>query len=202
MGVAYTAPFSSWSYGMYLASVLPLLLITLLFFITFLYSNHEKQVKQLTFATPVNLHKYYLIKCAAMATGYAIISISTILLSFIFYGMVFQFYGFGSFIIPILLTIFPSMFFVFGAGLLVGSVKPNLLYVLMLAVLIFNSLSLPAFFDLYGSHLFGTYPLTLPVGSDGEPVFALPLSFILGKVMFSALGVLMMLFSVRGFSNL
>jgi len=197
MGIAYTAPFSSWSYGMYLASVLPLLLITLLFFITFLYSNQENQVKQLTFATPVNLHKYCLIKCGAMATGYVIISISAILLSFIFYGMVFRFYGFGSFIIPILLTIFPSMLFVFGAGLLVGSVKPNLLYVLMFVVLIISSLSLPAFFDLSGGHLFGTYPLSLPVGLDGEPAFTLPLSFILGKVMFSTLGVLMILYSVK-----
>jgi len=72
----------------------------------------------------------------------------------------------------------------------------------MFVVLIINSLSLPAFFDLSGSHLFGTYPLTLPVGSDGEPAFALPLSFVLGKVMFSTLGVLMMLFSVKGYLKL
>ena len=49
LGIAYTAPFSSWSYGAYLASVLPLLMVTLLFFITFMYSRQENQVKQLIF---------------------------------------------------------------------------------------------------------------------------------------------------------
>jgi len=72
----------------------------------------------------------------------------------------------------------------------------------MFVVLIINSLSLPAFFDLSGSHLFGTYPLTLPVGSDGEPAFALPLSFVLGKVIFSALGVFMIHLSVSRYSKL
>ena len=37
LGIADTAPFSGWSYGVYLAKVLPLLLVSLLFFISFLY---------------------------------------------------------------------------------------------------------------------------------------------------------------------
>ncbi|MDE7243516.1 MAG: hypothetical protein K2O18_06010 [Oscillospiraceae bacterium] len=38
-GIANTAPFSPWSFGYYLAKILPLLMLALLFFISFLYSK-------------------------------------------------------------------------------------------------------------------------------------------------------------------
>lgn len=197
VGIAYTAPFSSWSYGMYLADVLPLLLITLLFFITYLYSSQEKKVKQLTFATPVNPLKYALVKCSAMAAGYFIISLFVIVLSLIFYGVIFRFYGFTGFIVPILITLLPCMLFIFGIGLLAGSVQANILYALMLLVLLIGFVPLPGFADLYGGHLFGTYPLKLPVGPDGEPAFSLPVSFLLGRIFFSAAGVLLMFYGIK-----
>lgn len=201
VGVAYTAPFSSWSYGMYLADVMPLLLITLLFFITFLYSNQEKQVKQLTFATPVSPLKYALIKCSAMTVGYFIISLFVIILSLIFYGVIFEFYGFTNFIIPILLTLIPSMLFIFGVGLLAGSVQSNILYALMIVVLLIGFLPLPGFADLYGGYLFSTYPLELPVGLDGEPMFSLPIAFLLSKIFYSVVGVLMMFYGIKRYTK-
>jgi len=188
-GVAYTAPFSPWSYGFYLARVLPLLLITTLFFITFLYSAQEKSVKQLTFATPVNLFKYCLVKCSAIAAGFLLISLFVILISLVFYAKVFRFFNFGNFIIPILITLIPAFLFIFGIGLLAGSIQSNILYVLMIAVLLLGFFNLPHFFDLYGNNLFGEYPLTLPVGTDGEPVFTLPVSFLAGKFFFSLAGI-------------
>lgn len=200
-GIAYTAPFSGWSYGMYLADVLPLLLITLLFFITFLYSNQEKQVKQLTFATPVSPVNYALVKCLAMAAGYFIISLLVIILSLIFYGVIFGFYSFTDFIVPVLITLLPGMLFIFGVGLLAGSVQSNLLYALMLLVLLIGFLPFPGFADLYGKHLFGTYPLQLPVGPDGEPAFSLPVSFLLGKLFFSAAGVLLMFCGIKRYAK-
>lgn len=201
VGVAYTAPFSSWSYGKYLADVMPLLLITLLFFITFLYSNQEKQVKQLTFATPVSPLKYAFIKCSAMTVGYFIISLFVIILSLIFYGVIFGFYGFTNFIIPILLTLIPSMLFIFGVGLLAGSVQSNILYALMIVVLLIGFLPLPGFADLYGGYLFSTYPLELPVGLDGEPMFSLPIAFLLSKISYSVGGVLMMFYGMKRYTK-
>lgn len=201
VGIAYTAPFSSWSYGMYLADILPLLLITLLFFITFQYSNQEKQVKQLTFATPVSPLKYALVKCSAMAVGYFIISLFVIVLSLIFYGVIFGYYGFTEFIVPILITLIPSMLFIFGVGLLAGSVQSNIIYALMIIVLLIGFLPLPEFADLYGGHLFSTYPLKLPVGLDGEPIFSLPLSFLLGKIFYSVTGVMLMFYGIKRYTK-
>lgn len=197
VGTAYTAPFSGWSYGMYLSYILPLLLTTVLFFITFMYSNQEKRVKQLTFATPVDPLKYGVIKCSAMAAGYVIISLSVIVLSFIFYGRIFKFYEFADFLAPILITLIPGLLFVFGLGLILGGVQSNILYALMIGVLLLGFLPFPAFADLYGGHFFSTYPLKLPVGLDGEPAFSLPASFIIGKILFSAIGLLMMFFGIK-----
>jgi len=201
VGVAYTAPFSPWSYGMYLARVLPLLLITLLFFITFLYSEQEKGVKQLTFATPVNLSRYCLVKCSAIAAGFLLISLFVVLISLVFYARVFRFFGFDAFVIPILITLIPGFLFIFGAGLLTGSVRSNVLYVLMIAVLLLGFFQLPHFFDIYGGNLFGAYPLALPVGTDGEPAFSLPVSFIAGKVFFSLAGIMLAYLGIKRYRN-
>jgi len=201
IGVAYTAPFSPWSYGAYLARVLPLLMITLLFFITYIHSNQEKQVKQLTFATPIDPYKYGIVKCSAMAAGFFAISLFAIILSMAFYAMLFRFYNFGSFFIPIVITLLPCLFFILGLGLLVGSIQANILYALMLAALLPGSLPFPKFFDLYGGNLFASYPLALPVGLDGEPPFTLPVSFILGRFFFTAAGVFMAALGLRRYAR-
>ena len=201
VGIGYTAPFSGWSYGMYLAKVLPLLLITLIFFISFLYSKEEKQVKQLTFATPIDPLKYGLIKCLAMAVGYTIISLFVIAIGLLFYGVIFRFYKFTEFIIPSLITLIPALIFIFGVGLLIGRIQPNMLYVLMIIVLLIGLLPLPEVADLYGGHLFSTYPLTLPVGLAGEPAFSLPLGFLLGKAFFTVTGVGMIFFAIKRYAR-
>jgi len=209
LGIAFTAPFSPWSYGAYLAKVQPLLMITLLFFITFMYSNHEKQVRQLTFATPVDPFKFGLVKVSAMVAGFLFASLFVITLSLIFYAILFHFYHFSDFILPIVVTLIPSLLFFLGAGLLLGGKNANLLYALMIAALLqgkmpgilpgFMPATLPtsAFFDLYGSRLFSTYPLALPIGSDGEPLFSLPISFILGRLFFSTTGLFMVFLGLK-----
>ncbi|MCL2066956.1 MAG: hypothetical protein FWG99_05785 [Treponema sp.] len=193
LGVAFTAPFSPWSFSAYLAKILPLLILTLLFFITFIYSNHEKQVRQLTFATPVDPFKFNFVKYASIAAGFFVITLFVILMGMVFLAVLFRFYHFGDFIIPIAITIIPCFLFVIGAGLLLGGIQYNFLYVLMIAFLLPGFLPLPPFFDLYGGNFFTSHPLTLPTGLYGEPAFTLPASFILGRVCYSAAGVLMVL---------
>ena len=201
LGIAFTAPFSPWSYGAYLAKIMPLLILTLLFFITFMYSNHEKQVRQLTFATLVNPIKFYLVKCASIMAGFFAIALFVIILSMAFFAVLFRFYSFVGFILPIILTLIPCLLFILGAGLLLGGIHANILYVLMIAALLLGLIPLPAFFDLYGARFFSTYPLTLNLGPDGEPSFLLPISFILGRVFFSVAGILMVLLGIKRYKK-
>ena len=205
LGIAFTAPFSPWSYGAYLANLLPLLMITLLFFITFMYSNHEKQVRQLTFATPVNPFKFGLVKVSAMTAGFLVVSLFIIVLSMVFYAILFRFYCFSDFILPIAITLIPSLLFFLGASLLLSGIHVSTLYVLMVAALLLGFLPgiLPThtFLDLYGSSFFSTYPLALPIGLDGEPIFSLPVSFISGQIFFSATGLLMAFLGLKRYAK-
>ena len=182
--------------------MLPLLLIALLFFITSIYSNHEKQVRQLTLTTAVDPTKFVLVKCSAMAAAFLVISLFVILLSLVFYAILFRFFAFGDFIIPIVVTLIPGLLFVLGAGLLLGGINQNLLYVMMLAVILINFLPPPAFMNLYGGNFFDKYPMTLPLGSDGEVTYSMPASFILGRLSFCAAGVLMLFFGIRRYQKL
>lgn len=191
LGVAGTAPFSEWSYGFYLARVLPLMLIMLLFFITFLYSKKEKQVQVLTGATPINPRRYGFIKSLAIMIGYLLISAVVIAISFVFYGNVFRYSQFSGFFIPILMTLIPAMLFVMGLGFVLGRIHPGLLYALMLALLLLGFITLPYGADLTGNSFFQYYPLTLPLGTDGEPAFTVPAIVRGGKILYSLVGILL-----------
>lgn len=187
-GVAYTAPFSAWSYGAYLSSVLPILLITLLFFLTFLYSGTEKKVQAITGATPVDPRAYQAVRYAAMLVGFLLISVVVVLISFVFYSRLFGFTAFGDFVVPIVLTLIPAMLVTFGLGILAGMVHVGLLYALMLVLLVFSQVSLPPALDVLGGSFYRSYPLTLPAGPAGEPAFQLPAGILATRIGLSVAG--------------
>ena len=68
-GVAHTAPFSPWSFGAYMARILPLLGVALLFFQWNQCNEKSRQFGRLTDAAPVEQGKYLLVKCAAAVTN-------------------------------------------------------------------------------------------------------------------------------------
>ena len=194
LGIAFTAPFSPWSFAAYLANVLPLLMICLLFFLTLMYSDNERRIRHLTFAASIEPFKLYFIKCASIIAGFLIMTLFVITLGITFFAILFRFTYYISFIIPIVITIIPCMLFILGAGLLLGSIHLNTLYVLMIAALLLGFL--PAF-DFYGASFYSTHPVTLPLGPDGEPEFSLPALFILSRVFFSVAGILTGLLGIR-----
>jgi len=196
LGVANTAPFSGWSYGVFLTDVLPLLLITLLFFITFLYSPNEKKVQAITDTMPIDPAKYRLIRCVAIVVGFLIISISAITVSFVFYADVFHFTNFGVFIAPILLVLFPAMLFVLGIGIALGELHPALLYALIPVTLLLTFLPLPDALNLFGGSFFSNYPTTLNIVG---PPFSVPLSILVGKTVYAVIGIILTLLGVIRF---
>ncbi|ASA25690.1 hypothetical protein [Paenibacillus donghaensis] len=195
-GVANTAPFSKWSYGAFLSSLLPLNLITLLFFISFLYSKKEQRVQVLTGATPIERVSFALVRYAAIVTAFALICCVVVLISIVFYQRIFHFGSFGNFLSPILLTLSPAMLFVLGVGLLAGRVQPGLIYVLMLLLLVLNWVSLPYGMELFGGDFYQNYPSTLQVGANGEPAFIIPTVVWIGKAAYVGMGILFLLISL------
>lgn len=191
LGVSNTAPFSGWSYGMFLAKVLPILLIALLFFVSFLYSNQEQGMSTLRNATPINLSVLLLLRCSAMIIGFLLIAAIPIGFSLWFYANNFHFTNFGVFILPILITLLPSMLFILGLGIIAGRLHPTLLYALMPLMLLFSYLPMPRIIDLFGSNFFQDFPLTLPLGADGEVAFVVPVVVWIGKIVYSMTGIVL-----------
>lgn len=191
LGTANTSPFSQWSFGIYLSRMLPILLITLLFFVSFLYSGQEQKVRRITDITPVDQKQLGLLRCGAIIVGFVCIFAVSVYVSLWFYGVNFRYADFSHFLQPALLTLIPAMLFVLGIGIMIGKIHPALIYALMPLVFLLGYLPIPNALDLFGSSFFQKMPLSLPIGTEGEPAFTVPFSVWIGKIMYAAIGVLL-----------
>ncbi len=199
LGVSNTAPFSGWSYGTFLASVLPILLVAMLFFVSFLYSNQERKVRTLTEATPIDPVRFGFLRCGAMIVGFLLIAAVPVGLSLLFYAVNFRFTHFGGFVLPTLITLVPAMMFTMGLGMAAGRLRPSLVYALMLVVLLLGYFPLPYAVDLFGKNFFQGFPLTMPAGGDMEPAFTVPAAVWLGKSAYLLAGILLAGFGLGEF---
>lgn len=189
LGVANTAPFSGWSYGTYMAKLLPILLISLLFFISFfLYSGKERAVQVLTDATSVNTLKFRLLRYGAIVIAFVLITLVPLGYSMWFYGNTFGYTSFGSLFAPALLTLLPALLFVLGLGLLAGLIHPALVFALIPIVLLLGYLPLPIACDLYGFRFFSGYPVSL---GTVEPAFTVSAAVWIGKSIYVITGIIM-----------
>ena len=126
-GVAHTAPFSPWSFGVYLGRLLPLLWVGVLFFLTFFTSARERRAAVLTAATPADPRRYALTRCAAALVGTALLCLAVLALAAVCYARLFGWYGWGSLVLPTLVTLAPPLVFALGSGWRLGEVRPRLL---------------------------------------------------------------------------
>ncbi|GAA0078598.1 hypothetical protein UT300005_29770 [Clostridium sp. CTA-5] len=190
LGISNTAPFSSWSYGVYLGKMLPILLVALLFFISFLYSKQEKKVQDLTKATPIDPFKFKMLRYVSIIIAFVLISLVPIGYSLWFYKVNFHFTNFGSLVLPTLVTLIPSMLFIFGLGVFGGQYNQVIVFVLMVIVILVNYLPLPYAVDLFGGNFYSNYPLSLDIV---EPAFSIPGNVLIGKLIYVLVGIVMIL---------
>ena len=190
-GVAHTAPFSPWSFGSYLAQMVPLLSLVLLLMLWYQFSGKAKKVMVLTNATSVEQKKYLLIKCGAVAASWLSLIFMVFLLGAGFLIYLFQdAVSLCDFIIPAFVILIPVLFFVLGFGLVVfygnwgksaaAKIVPFLFILVVVAVNLSFSGSLP---DVI---YFSSYPITLPVL---EPGFTMTAMASISKILYSLLGI-------------
>lgn len=194
-GVAHTAPFSPWSFGYYLAQVLPLLSIALLFFLWGIFSKEARRICPLTAATPTDAGTYLMVKCAAVGIAWLLLSLSVCALGI---GFLISLFGasvsLGSLILPTLVTLLPALALVLGLGMIAGHVHSALLFVLMPIVLILNLMPIAMEWGLFGATLFSEYPLTMEIL---DPAFALPSAAWAAKGIFFVVGVGLMALTIH-----
>lgn len=192
MGISNTAPFSPWSFGYYLAQVMPVLLICILFFVTYIYSAKEKRVQRLTLATSVDTVRYMLIRIAVIGLGYLLLCTGILVLGLGFYVVMFQLKDFTAFVFPALVVLIPPVIFTLGVGLMAGRIHNSLIYILMAVIFISSFISLPYAIDMTGGKAFLHYPGELAVV---DPAFELPVSFIWGRIGYAVLGLVLVCYS-------
>lgn len=195
LGIANTAPFSPWSFGCYLAKILPLLTLTSLFFITFLYSKQEKAVEILTSATYVKPSLYRMIRYAAIAAATLIVTAIPIIYALGFYSIVFHFTAIRTLVAPALYVILPAIALWMGAGVLSGRYYPIAVFALMPVTLLMSFLPLPKWADLYGTMFLTSYPVELGVL---DPIFELPSNMFVYKTAYFLIGVILIAIAAKG----
>ncbi|MDP4092129.1 MAG: hypothetical protein Q8920_02105 [Bacillota bacterium] len=196
-GTAYTAPFSGWSFGTYLSTVMPIISLTILFMMSRYFSKKEKQVQVITSATPVDPIRFMLTRCTAITVGFILIITVLLIISAYFYISFFKYYNFTAFLLPIIYTLIPSYVFILGLGILAGRVHQGLFYVLMLVSLALCFVHISGAFDFFGRGYYNNYPITLPVSAGGEPAFSVSDKFLLARLAYLLLGLGMLTVSIQ-----
>ena len=193
-GVSHTAPFSPWSFGVYLGRLLPLLWVGGLFFLPFFTWAKERRAAVLTAATPADPRRYALTRCAAALVGTALLCLAALALAAVCYARLFGWYGWGSLVLPTLVTLAPPLVFALGSGWRLGEVRPWLLYVWMALSFVLSALPLPQALGLWDGSFFAGYPLTLDAL---DPAFSMPASAWLAQGLTLALGLLLLALPAR-----
>ena len=190
LGVAHTAPFSSWSFGDYLSRMMPLLWIGMLFFLTFYTSPQARRAAIRMDATPIPPKQYALARCAAALTGGALLTLLCMVEAAVFYGRMFHWYSWGSLLLPALVTLLPTLVFALGSGWLAGQIRPWLVYVWMAVPFLCMALPLPDALGIWNGHFFSKYPLAL---GTLDPAFSMPAAVLIVQCALFAVGVVLLM---------
>lgn len=190
MGVAYTAPFSGYSYCTYLGKMLSFAVMASLLLLAGCYGKKQKKVEILTDAAPLSPFVRILVRTAAVGTCFLLFCAMIVGEASVFYRFFFHFSGLGRYLLVSLALILPCFLFFIGAGQLLGRVHQSLVYLLILAVFAVGMRGSAHAFDPFGTGYFSAYPLTLPAGADGEPAFGLSAAFVLARAVYLGIGVL------------
>lgn len=196
-GVAFTAPFSPWSFGFYLSTAMPMLTVTMLFLLTFFYGRKEKRVAILTSATPMDAIQYALVRNLAVSLGFLLLCVLVAGMALVFYTTLFGIRNYGAFIPPALVTIVPCFALMMGLGHCLGRIHAGFLYGLMLLSFSMLFLQIPGEFDLFAGGYYATMPLSLPAGPDGEVAFYLSPAFLAARIFYLAAGIVLFGMGIR-----
>ena len=190
LGIANTAPFSPWSFGYYLARLLPMLCLGELFFLSFFTSGQERRARVLTQAAPVDPRKYAAVRCAAVLVGTLLLCLAAVGLYAGFCVLLFGWRDVRSLAAPALLALVPAAVFCAGLGWRLGSLRPELVYGVMAAVFLLAWVPLPQGLELFMGGFFQSWPAEL---GTLDPGFSVPGSMLAARAAYLGAGLLLAL---------
>lgn len=197
MGIAYTAPFSVWSYCAYIGKTMLIAMITVLLMLAGYYGKKQKRVEILTLATPIKPAQQLIIRTAVLGVCFAILCIEAAVLAAVFYSSLFHYTSFGIYIMPSVLLVVSCFVFAIGLGHLAGRVHQGLVYMLLAILFIIGIGGITNDFDLFGSGYFSTYPLSLPTDGSGEVLYVMDGAWVAARLVYLVVGILLFVVNIR-----
>lgn len=181
-GIADTAPFSPWSFGYYLAALLPFLCAAGLLLLAGFYTLCVRQTMALIQATPMPLWKYTLMRCGVVVLGLGLLSLCVVGMGVLFLRNLFGAVSMDGYVTAAALTLLPLPILVLGLGATIGRSKAverwGTAPLYALAVLLLLLPALPGAWELTGLSFFRDYPAVLGVL---DPPLQIPLSLWIGR---------------------
>jgi hypothetical protein len=194
-GTMGTAPFSEWSFTSYLTLIMPFLMIMLILMCTNVFSEKEKKVRHIVWATPLAQGKYYSLKAIALFIAFIFVAMGPILTTFIYYGFVFKTTQYSIFIKPMLLFLLPTTLLFLGIILFLGKINGKLLYLFIpIAFVMAMNFSLPLWADLYGNNFMYHYEFFVAHENESGIIpYVLPNDFLISRILFVGVSMMMLL---------
>lgn len=194
LGAAYTAPFSPWSFGSYLSGLMPMLSLTLMFFLWEVCSGQAKRVEVLADATLLGHGKLMAAKGFAAALAWLVLTLG---LSLMGIGFLVTLFGeavpLKEYMVVILLEVFPVLLWFMGVGLLASRFHGRLLFLIAPITVLFAAAPLPMELQLFSKDFFSVWP----AGQGLDPAFSVPVSVVLGRLLYGGIGMIGVAASVR-----
>lgn len=202
-GYMGTAPFSDWSYTLFLNLISPSLMVAMIFIISSTFNDNQMRARSIIFSSPITQTKYYILKSFAAFVTFILTSLVPISMSFIYYKIMFGYGEFESFIKFIFIFLLPTFVFLLGLSMLLGKINVKLIYTLVPIVFLTGTLNLggdivPMWADIFGNNFFDMYSLLMLIGREMEILpFKLPNSFIYTRLEFILLGLIFLLYTCK-----
>lgn len=142
LGISHTAPFSGWSFGVYLGHSIPLLLFIIYFFFYQIYYGSDRDVLVLTFATPIHPTYYLMIRCTAILVAVLVLIITTILEGILFLYSLFPLaFSIGELFAPVGILYLPLLSLCFGFALCTVRIHPIIFFGSAIFLLLFEPIT-------------------------------------------------------------
>lgn len=129
LGISHTAPFSGWSFGIYLGHSIPLLLLVIYFFFYQLYYGIDCQIRVLTSTTPIHPSYYLLIRCSAILAAVLLFIVTIVIEGILFLYSLFPFaISIGELLAPAFAIYLPMLSLSFGFALCTIRIHPVIFF--------------------------------------------------------------------------
>lgn len=197
-GVAYTAPFSVWSYCNYIGRLLPAAVLTVLLLLAGYYGKKQKQAEVLLSAAPITPAQHLAIRSFVLGVCFCIICALYMVLAAVFYRSFFAYGRYAEFLLPAFLLMAPCFLVSLGLGHLLGRLHQGLVWLFAGIVFLAGLAAVNHVADLFCAGYFAHYPLELPPDSSGEPGFSMQPVWVAVRIMYALFGIGMISIGICG----